>query len=1008
MEQEVTSVLEGMFSKIRGVKKITSTSSDNSGSILIEFDKSVDFDAVRFEVASYIRQTYPSFPDMVSYPSMRVNQPDNANRKPLLTYTLNAPASPYYIKKFAENVVKPLLISIKGISEIEVYGSTPMEWVLLYNADKLRSHKINTSEIQTALLNYLTTAAAGMGYELATANDTLLIHLKIRNHEAGNIHFEDIPVTTTGNRILYLKDLVTFKHQEQEPSGYYRINGANTINIVIYAGELENQLTVSSRVKEKVVEMEESLPPGYFLLKSYDATEYIYKELQKNAIRTIFTVVLLFLFVLAVSRQTRYLLIILISLIANLSIAFIFYYLIKVEIHLYSLAGITVSLGLILDNSIVMIDHIRHHNNLKVFLATLAATLTTMGALVIVFFLNERVKLNLMDFSSVLIINLAVSLFVALLLIPALMEKLPFKKRPFRTKRNLFQTKGRKRLTLMIIGRYEKIIRFIIRFRLAFFILIILGFGLPVFLLPLKIEKDTFLARLYNNTLGSSWYSENIKPVGNKILGGSLRLFVEYVYESSYYANPEKTTLYVNPQMPRGATLTQLNELVGSVESYLLGFKEIDQFQTNISSAQSARIIIKFKKEYEDTGFPYYLKEELIRKAIDLGGADWGVYGIGDGFNNSLRESTGSYRITMYGYNYDELFRLAEILKGKLMQAPRVREVNILSKDTWAQDRSYEFVMDFDQKKMASLNISPRDAYNTLRDYSLSDQVIASTVSGGELERIRIESEQSKINDLWQLEHEQGLVRDAVFRLKDISGIKKEAVSLDIRKENQQYVLILAYDYIGSDQIARKHQENTLKEMESILPLGYTATVDQNFWYWGKESKKQYWLLLLICGIIFMICSILLESLLQPLAVIFMIPVSYIGVFLTFYLFDLNFDQGGFAAFVLLSGITVNSMLYIINDFNNLKRSGEAKNLPVLKLYMKSFNNKIFPILLTIFSTILGLVPFLWGGQKEVFWPALAAGTIGGLLFSLIGIYVFLPILMVGKKGIVNLPKQKK
>ena len=157
-----------------------------------------------------------------------------------------------------------------------------------------------------------------------------------------------------------------------------------------------------------------------------------------------------------------------------------------------------------------------------------------------------------------------------------------------------------------------------------------------------------------------------------------------------------------------------------------------------------------------------------------------------------------------------------------------------------------------------------------------------------------------------------------------------------------------------------------------------------------------------------MICSILLESLLQPLAVIFMIPVSYIGVFLTFYLFDLNFDQGGFAAFVLLSGITVNSMLYIINDFNNLKRSGEAKNLPVLKLYMKSFNNKIFPILLTIFSTILGLVPFLWGGQKEVFWPALAAGTIGGLLFSLIGIYVFLPILMVGKKGIVNLPKQKK
>jgi len=147
-----------------------------------------------------------------------------------------------------------------------------------------------------------------------------------------------------------------------------------------------------------------------------------------------------------------------------------------------------------------------------------------------------------------------------------------------------------------------------------------------------------------------------------------------------------------------------------------------------------------------------------------------------------------------------------------------------------------------------------------------------------------------------------------------------------------------------------------------------------------------------------MICSVLLESLLQPLAVIFMIPISYIGVFLTFYLFHLNFDQGGFAAFVLLSGITVNSALYIINDYNNLKFLGIGHNLPGLKLYLKAFNHKIFPILLTVFSTIMGLIPFLWKGQNEVFWPALAAGTIGGLVFSLIGLLFFLPMVMIRKR----------
>lgn len=1003
IEQEVTSVLEGMFSKIRGVKKISSTSSVNSGNIQITFDKSVDFDAARFEVASFIRQTYPSLPDRVTYPSIRVSRPDNETAKPILTYTLNAPASPYLIKKYAEDKVKPQLSSVKGISDINVYGSTPTEWVLVYDNDKLRTHKINTSQIQSALSNYLARASAGMGYEMDTGQDTLLIHLVIRNYNAGILRFDNIPVITTGTRIITLKDLVTIKHQEQEPSSYYRINGANSINIVIYAGELENQLRLSAQIKNKIAEIGKILPAGYFLLKSYDATEYITEELNKNAIRTVFTVVLLLIFVLAVSRQFRYLFLILISLIANLSIAFIFYYIFKVEIHLYSLAGITVSLGLILDNSIVMIDHIRHHNNIKVFLATLAATVTTMAALVIVFFLDERVRLNLSDFSSVLIINLAVSLFVALFLIPALMEKFPIKKRSLKTntqRLEIFRRKRKKRLNLLLLRVYERILKFIIRFRLAFIIIIVIGFGIPTFLLPQKIESDSFFAKIYNKTLGSPWYTEKIKNTENKILGGSLRLFVNNVYESSYYADPEKTTLFVNPQMPQGATLSQLNELVGSIESYLLGFNEIEQFQSTISSPQSGRIMITFKKEFENSGFPFFLKEELIHKAIDLGGADWSVYGIGDGFNNSLNESTGSYQITMYGYNYDELFRLAETLKGKLLLAPRVRDVNIISRRSWGRSKSYEFVMDFDYEKMASLNILPRDAYNTLKDYSLSQQVVGSTVSGGEVERIRFESQQSMVSDLWELENKQGRVGDYVFRLKDISKIKRELASIDINKENQQYLLIVAYDYIGTYQLARMHQQNSMKEMESILPLGYTATIDRNFWYWGKEAKKQYWLLLLICGIIFMICSVLLESLLQPLAVIFMIPLSYIGLFLTFYLFKLNFDQGGFAAFVLLSGITVNSSLYIINDYNNLKLSGKANNLPTLKLYLKAFNHKIFPILLTIFSTILGLVPFLWGGQNEVFWPALAAGSIGGLVFSLIGIFIYLPILMVGKRGL--------
>jgi multidrug efflux pump subunit AcrB len=123
------------------------------------------------------------------------------------------------------------------------------------------------------------------------------------------------------------------------------------------------------------------------------------------------------------------------------------------------------------------------------------------------------------------------------------------------------------------------------------------------------------------------------------------------------------------------------------------------------------------------------------------------------------------------------------------------------------------------------------------------------------------------------------------------------------------------------------------------------------------------------------------------------------GVFLTFYLFDLNFDQGGYAAFVLLAGISVNAALYLINDFNHLKRNWNQSL--GLYYYIKAYNHKIIPILLTIISTILGMVPFLIAGKNENFWFALAAGTIGGLLFSILAIVFYLPLFvrLDGKKS---------
>lgn len=125
---------------------------------------------------------------------------------------------------------------------------------------------------------------------------------------------------------------------------------------------------------------------------------------------------ILLLFVLLITFSPKYLFLIVTSLTVNMAIAVIFYYVFGLEMQLYSLAGITVSLNLVIDNTIVMSDHYLRCKNRKAFMSVLAATLTTMGALVIIFFLDERIRLNLQDFAAVVMINLGVSLLVALFL----------------------------------------------------------------------------------------------------------------------------------------------------------------------------------------------------------------------------------------------------------------------------------------------------------------------------------------------------------------------------------------------------------------------------------------------------------------------------------------------------------------------------------------------------------------------------------------------------------------
>src|SRR5690606_34943844 len=192
----------------------------------------------------------------------------------------------------------------------------------------------------------------------------------------------------------------------------------------------------------------------------------------------------------------------------------------------------------------------------NVLLAIVAATMTTVGALCIVFLLKEEQRVNLIDFALVIAINLGVSILVAMYFIPALMEKIVLKRKSGKTHIR------RKRRTVRLTAIYGRYICFSKRYRWIYLVIAVLGFGVPVHWLPDKVEREGFWADIYEQTLGSDWFRDNPKPYMEKIMGGGLRLFTEFVFENSFYSEPQRTTLHVRGTMPEGCTIEQLNEAI--------------------------------------------------------------------------------------------------------------------------------------------------------------------------------------------------------------------------------------------------------------------------------------------------------------------------------------------------------------------------------------------------------------------------------------------------------------
>jgi len=987
IEEKVTSVIEARLALLREVKNVRSVSGNGFGRVTADIDEKADINLASHEVSQIISNIYPLLPNGLSYPNVYIwgNSPGES---PVLTYSVLTDKNDEGLATIIEDYVIEPLQQVKGLGEVQLHGIAPFRWNIIVDYNKMLNLGIPNSDVYYALRLEQVQIPLGQ----APVNSNADKQVVIKGMYGGSPEeLKKIPVHTgKEGHITYLEDIANIKREAVPLSRYYRLNGKNTAFVVIYPEGGQNQLKVAKRAKQKAAEINKNLPGGINLVLLNDNTEYISGEIKKIIRRSSLTLLLLLLFTGLISFNLRYMLVISLSLLCNLAINFFIYYLLGVQLHLYSFAGITVSLGLLIDNSIVMTDHIRHKKNNNVFLAVFASTLTSIASLSVIFFLDKNAQLNLLDFAVVLIVNLSVSLFIALFFIPALIEKIPV----YPKVKNGTYFRRKKRI-LPVNRLYTRLVFFFGRFKWIWITVLILSFGLPVFLLPGKIEKENFWANMYNKTFGSEVYTRSIGPVVEKIIGGTLRVFVEKVDHGKFYSEKQRTSVVMYASMEEGATLEQMNEVFIEIENFLKQFPEIDRFESNIYGPDNARMVITFKPEHEFTGFPFYLQNELITKAIGFSSLDSRIYGMGDGFNNSMQERVGNYKVEFTGYNYEQVYRYADGFRKELLRNPRIKEANIMGSDGYFRDKSWEYVLEADRGKIAFKNTAYSGLSNFLNLVTTSDRYMGTINNNSLIEQLVISSGAAGNFDYWQLQNAVFPSNKTLLKPGVITDISKQKTSTEINKKNQQYVIFVEWDFIGTYQLGRMVLDELLTEYTKILPMGYKIENKQWVYRSSKEKKQQTALIFLVVLIVYLISAVLFESLWQPLAVISLVPVTFVGVFLAFRIFGVSFDQGGYSALILLCGLTVNSAIYIINELNNVKKDRvDSGN----RAYFMAYRSKIVPILLTILSTLMGMLPFLIAGQKEDFWFPLAMATCSGLLFSIIGILFVLPLFFVRSK----------
>ena len=969
IETNVSKLLENSLNSVEGLKEITSTSKDNLSLVTLEFEWGYDLDEAVNDIRSSIDMIYDNLPDGVSRPLIFKF---NTSSMPIMQYAITADKSYPGLEKILEDQVINVLNRIDGIGNLSL-GGAPKRYVYIdLDPQKLDAYGLSVEQVGNAVSTNNLNLASGsvkMGKEQ--------YQLRVQSEYVESSEINNIVVTTsnTGKQV-YVRDLAEVRDTIKDITLDEKINGRDGVRLIVMKQSGANTVQIARDVRKELARIQKTLPPDIKIQNIYDSSTEIQNAINGLIESVGYALLFVVLVVLFFLGKWRAALIISVTIPISLLVAFIYLLLTDSSLNIISLCSLNVAIGMVVDDAIVVLENITKHIERgsnpreasiyatnEVWVSVIATTLVIVAVFVPLTMIGGQAGILFKELGWIVTIVCSVSTLVAITLTPMLCSKL-LKARKVKVDENGHLIKEEQHkgwYQKYVVGFLDKVdyvyanaLRWCLNHKIITIIGILLFFG--VSLIPAltgKIGTD-FMAQQDNGRMSVTIELQRGTRVEESI---KMARFLE------------QKIMEVAPEV------ILISTSVGSDDEG--GISALFTSSTNNKISMTIRCPKKWERKRTIWQIAESIREVLNQSPEVINYTVSTASGMGGGSSNNVA-------VEIYGYDFNTTNLLAENLKNKFKDIAGARDIDIDREE----DRA-ELQIIFDKEKLARHGLST----------SAVSMYVRNRVNGFTAGFLKEDGEEYDIIVRLAEKYRDSMTDIKDFTLVDAMGQRVKLNELakveeywcppEIKRKSRQRIVTVSVtpEGVSLGELATSIQE-VISQTE--IPQGVNVVVGGTYEDQQETFADMGMLLALIVLLVYIVMASQFEDFMKPLIIMSSAVMAIPGVIWALFITGVSLDMIGALGVVLLIGIVVKNGIVLV-DYTNLMRERGYELNEAIAL---SGQSRLRPVLMTAFTTILGMVPMAFSqSEGSEMWQPLGIVVIGGLLISTLVTLIIVPIL---------------